>query len=115
MIDPTGQKLPDRTVAVDALSPRCPWCRDEISDLAIPIEALSLAHEARQLTGEGNWLYEGRPFTGAETVCPRCGRGILVKFVHQADNPISHQRSTVIAPIRSEADRRLLAERAGLF
>jgi len=109
-IDPTGHQLPDRTYSIDACAPRCPWCRDEITDLAIPIDALLSAHEGSHLTGKGNWLLKRREFTGAETECPRCGRGLLVKFV--AD---SEERMVVIAPVRSPADCRFIAERMGLF
>lgn len=115
-LDPTGHQLPDRTTAVDAWSPRCPWCRDEITDLAVPIEALQAAWEAKTLTGTGNWLYRDRPFTGAEAECPRCGRGLLIKFVTDREAVRSDWRQTVLfAPLRSEADCRFIAEKMGLF
>lgn len=115
MIDPSGHKLPDRTEAVGALACRCPWCHDDIDDLSIPMDSLRAAHEGDTLTGHGNWLLESREFEGAETVCPRCGRGLLVKFVRDRYAPHSQMRSLVIAPLRSEADRRFIAEKLGLF
>ena len=115
-LDPAGHKLPDRTLAVDAWQPRCPWCRDEINDLAVPIGALRAAHEARSLTGTGNWLYRDRTFTGTEAECPRCGRGLLIKFVQDTDAiQKAWKRTVIIAPLRSEADCRFIADKMGLF
>ena len=110
MSEPVEHKLPDRTWAGDAIAVRCPWCRDVIDDLAVPIEALQHAHEIDVLTGRGNWLYRNREFDGAACECPRCGRGLLVKFVREHG-----ERSLVVAPQMSKADARFLAEKMGLF
>lgn len=116
MIDPTGHKLPDRTTAVDAWQPRCPWCRDEICDLQLTIEALQTAWEAKTLTGRGNWRYQDRLFTGVEATCPRCGKGLLVKFVENREAvQEAWRQELVIAPVRSEADCRFIAWQMGLF
>lgn len=114
-LDPYGQKLPGRTEASDALCIRCPWCSDQIDDLAVPIEALQHAHEIDVLTGRGNWLFEGRVFDGAACECPRCARPLLVKFVTDRLELASQSRSLVIAPMRTRADCRYLAEKMGLF
>ncbi|MBX9708025.1 MAG: hypothetical protein K2X61_08860 [Caulobacteraceae bacterium] len=111
----TEHILPDRTVSYDAMVPRCPWCRDDISDLSVPLSALDAAWEDDTLTGSGNWLYREREFHGAEAACPRCGKGILLKFVEQRDDAPYWRRKLVIAPVMSEADRRYLLDKMGLF
>lgn len=106
--------LPDRKWSGDAISPRCPWCRDEISDLVIPLDALMQAHEHAELIGHGNWLYRGREFTGAACQCPRCEKPLLVKFVHDREALHSQARAMIIAPVRSETDVRFLSAKAGV-
>lgn len=105
--------LPDRKWVGDAIAPRCPWCRDEICDLAIPIGALQDAWEAKTLTGKGNWLWRGRQFEGAPCTCPRCERPLLVKFVRDPDALPSHERFLIIAASRTQADVQYLADKTG--
>jgi hypothetical protein len=101
--------LPDRKWVGDALAPRCPWCRDEICDLSIPIGALQDAWEHGVLTGKGNWLWRGRRFEGAACSCPRCQRPLLVKLVQDHWALRSHERFLIIATARTPADARYLA------
>lgn len=105
--------LPARQCSFDALSPRCPWCRDEIADLTVSAAALQAAHDAGILTGTGNWLDHARPFTGAEAECPRCGKGLLIKCVSDTGAYGPWERQIVIAPARSAKDEAWLAEQAG--
>lgn len=72
--------------------------------MAVTLADLAHAWEERTATGKGNWLYRDRPFTGVSAACNACGKAILVKLVVDDGD-----RFMIVAGVRTEADRRLLA------
>jgi hypothetical protein len=99
--------MPDRTWTSDIWGPRCPWCRQDIDDVAVTLADLTAAWVERSATGKGNWLYRERPFNGIPAACNACGKAILVKLVVDDGD-----RRMIVAGVRTEADQRLLAGEA---
>ncbi|MGQ3041429.1 MAG: hypothetical protein ACT6TH_14485 [Brevundimonas sp.] len=92
-------QLPRNTTADYGDFPFCPWCREAPYELTVSLEALMVSLQR----GLGHWVeVEPDGSTDADIVCdcPHCSKPFAVALKAEG---------VVLIPVRTEADRRLLA------
>lgn len=91
--------LPHNTSALYGDFPCCPWCREAPYDLTVSLEALMAA----LMRGLGHWVEvepDGRTDADIVCDCPHCAKPFALALKWER---------VVLIPVRTDADRRLLA------